>query len=99
MREVILTQEKQEKLKGCYLITDRRMCLLGKHTELTKENFKAFWVDQYNTLQELGAKDFCYDDEKDYAIKGGDSYVFRAETPEEVRKLLDAVITTENEKV
>lgn len=96
MKDAVFTPEQKEKFQGCYLISEGRMAPIGDPIGLTVENFKAFWINDNNILQELNAEDFrWYDPEAgdfDFAFNDDDEYVERDNMPDEVVEFLDALI-------
>lgn len=96
MKNVVFTPEQREKLKGVCLISDVTMIALGEPSEITRENFKAFWINDEDELVELTVDDFSWYDpkneDKDFKFTEDNEYVIRESVPNEVLKLLDAVI-------
>lgn len=101
MRE--LKQEQKEKLKGCYFIfeEDGRLVMKGfgiYPAEVTRENFRAFWYDYHNNIQELNVDDFSWScDRRDFYFAESKYpdvdcyYINKKCMPVEVVKLLDDV--------
>lgn len=96
MKDAVFTPEQKEKFQGCYFISEGRMVPIGDPIGLTVENFKAFWINDDDILQELNAEDFkWYDPEKgdrDFRFTDNLEYVERESMPDEVVEFLDAVI-------
>lgn len=97
------TEQQKKAFKQYYLIYNQVMVSItgeADSDELTKENFRALYIDSDNPeeIQELTIEDFAHynpaDGDYDFQILFANDidYVERNHTPKEVRDLLDAVI-------
>ena len=97
MKQAILTLQQKEAFKNYFLVTENGMVPIGNSDEVTKESFKALWLNESHILQEVTADDFEWYDpdegDKDFVlISSGECIVLRNEIPKEICQILDAAI-------
>lgn len=95
MKPAVFTPEQKNLFKGYCIISDNALKPIGELCEVTRESFRALWIDNFNNLQELTVDDFEYFNSKnkdnDFKITENGSFVLRSCIPEEILEILDAV--------
>lgn len=109
MQKAVLTKTQEKAFKNCCWISDNQMIALGDVTEATRRNFKAFFIDE-DGLMEVTARDFRYDEDRDYDFRNIDvdnisdydcsleHKVYKDRLPDRIKDLLDKVCQEKEEK-